>query len=149
MQPRYSGYGLCDVVTRSLSREFPWLVRLLTTFASAIYNYAYSRVFQHPLERALNRRARNAQATMPTPPEVNETWQLVALVELCSMSISSLRGQITAFGLYCPLTDLSSSALGHTSPAVMLNSVQHRQFPPEKKDGYSTITQRTEKPYFL
>ena len=60
LQPRHSGYGLCDVVTRSLSREFPWLVRLLTTFASAIYNYAYSRVFQHPLERALRRRARNA-----------------------------------------------------------------------------------------
>ena len=64
LQPRHSGYGLCDVVTRSLSREFPWLVRLLTTFASAIYNYAYSRVFQHPLERALRRRARNAQATV-------------------------------------------------------------------------------------
>ena len=35
------------------------------------------------------------------------------------MSISSLRGQITAFGLYCPLTDLLSSAFGHAAPAVM------------------------------
>ena len=34
------------------------------------------------------------------------------------MSISSLRGQITAFGLYCPLTDLLSSAFGHATPVV-------------------------------
>ena len=61
LQPRHSGYGLCDVVTRSLSREFPWLVRLLTTFASAIYNYAYSRVFQHPL--CWRSPPRNAPAT--------------------------------------------------------------------------------------
>ena len=39
------------------------------------------------------------------------------------MSISSLRGQITACGLYCPLTDLLSSAFGHDAPAVMLMKI--------------------------
>ena len=42
-----------------------------------------------------------------------------------SGSACSARGQITAFGLYCSLDDLSSSAFGLATPAVLPHSMRH------------------------
>ena len=60
------------------------------------------RVFQHPLERALNRRARNALAFPGISSPIPEKQR--------SSSACSARGHITAFGLYCPLSGQAFAA---------------------------------------
>ena len=144
----------------------------------------------------------------PRLQKVNETWQLVALVELCSMSISSPRSHgfglrplmfarrltflrlwachsrcLPALGAGSPLMHEKGTlrlclhrtltwpfrnvrfAVRHSPPLSLANTLllsrcpcsaschadegQHQHFRPEKKDGYSTITQRTEKPWVL
>ena len=74
----------------------------------------HSRGFQHPLERALNRRARNALATVAHGSRANLaslTWPRPSADE-------------------CSLDDLSSSALGHSFPVVLPHLMRHLLSPP-------------------
>ena len=79
---------------------------------------------------------------------------LPSLKKQRSGSACSARGHITAFGLYCPLSGQAfvvAFLLGHNNS--QRHSVRNADFfdflfkiLQFKSDGYSTITQRTEKP---